>query len=120
MPRSVFGTLFALIAPVRTKAVLKITILENRTRRRLVLEGNLVAPWTTELRNAYERARTDLSDRELVIEIRYLTAISQEGEHLLLEFMNENVKFRSYGVFTKHVLSQLARRRRGNRQEAAL
>jgi hypothetical protein len=100
--------------------VLKITILENRTQRRLVLEGMLVAPWTTELRIAYERARTELNDRELVIEIRHLTAISQEGENLLLEFMNEKVKFRSYGVFTKYVLSQLARRKRGNRQEASL
>ena len=99
--------------------MLKISILESPTQRRMVLEGQLIAPWTTELRTAYEKARTDLNDRVLVIHIRHLTAISQEGENLLLQFMNEKVKFRSYGVFTKHVLRQLARRMREKRQEAA-
>lgn len=98
--------------------MLKISIRENRTHRRLVLEGKLIAPWTDELRTAYEKARGDLNDRELVIDMKNLTMISQEGENLLLQFLNERVKFRCNGVFAKHVLSQLARRMRGNRQEA--
>jgi hypothetical protein len=46
-------------------------------------------------------------DRALVLDLKNLTAIGQEGENLLLELINERVKFRC-GVFTKHVLRQLA------------
>ena len=46
---------------------------------------------------------------ELVNDLKNLTAISQETEDVLLDLMNERVKFRC-GVFAKHVLIQLARR----------
>jgi hypothetical protein len=95
----------------------KISIIDRRHQRRLILEGKLVAPWTTELRAVCERARADLHHRELVVDIKNLIAISQEGENLLLELMKEGTTFRSRGVFTKHVLAQLARRVRRNVQE---
>lgn len=97
--------------------MLKISIIDRRNQRRLVLEGKLVAPWITELRTVCERARAELHQRELVVDIKNLLAISQEGENLLLELMKEGTTFRSRGVFTKHVLAQLARRARRNVQE---
>jgi hypothetical protein len=97
--------------------MLKISIIDRRNQRRLVLEGKLVAPWTTELRTVCERTRADLHHRELVVDINNLIAISQEGENLLLALMKEGTTFRSRGVFTKHVLAQLARRARKNVQE---
>jgi hypothetical protein len=90
--------------------MLKISIVENRSRIRLVLEGKLVAPWVGELRPACEKAKSGLGDRELVVEVKDLTAINQAGENVLLELMKEGVKFRGSGVFTKHMLKQLARR----------
>jgi hypothetical protein len=95
----------------------KISIIDRSNQRRLVLEGKLVAPWTTELRTVCERVRADLHHRELVVDIKNLIAISQEGENLLLELMKEGTTFRSRGVFTKHVLAQLARRARADVQE---
>ncbi len=88
----------------------KISLLESRTQRRLVLEGKLVAPWVAELRTAYEKARANLQERELVIDMRHITTISQEGENVLLQLMNEGIKFRCHGVFAKHVLKQLTHR----------
>ena len=90
--------------------MMKISMVEHRTQRRLVLEGKLVAPWADELRPACERARVDLNGRELVVEVKNLTAINQAGENLLLELMQEGVKFRGHGVFTRHMLKQIARR----------
>jgi hypothetical protein len=90
--------------------MLKISIVENRSQIRLVLEGKLVAPWAGELRPACEKAKSGLGDRELVVEVKDLTAINQAGENVLLELMKEGVKFRGSGVFTKHMLKQLARR----------
>ena len=97
--------------------MLKISVLDGRRQRRLIVEGKLVAPWAAELMTACNRARADLDGRDFVVDVKNLTAISQEGESLLLELMNDGVKFRSDGVFTKHILRQLARRRRANLQE---
>jgi hypothetical protein len=89
--------------------MLKISVVESRGERPLILEGKLLSPWVAELRTACEKARADLQNRELVIDLKNLTALSPEGENVLLELMNERVKFRC-GIFTKHVLNQLARR----------
>jgi hypothetical protein len=97
--------------------MLKISIVEGRKRRRLVVEGKLVAPWSAEMKKAYKTSRVDLKGRELVVELKNLTAISQEGEQVLLELMSRGVKFRCAGVFTKHVLRQLGRRMRRNVKE---
>jgi hypothetical protein len=90
--------------------MLKISMVESRSQIRLVLEGKLVVPWAGELRPACEKAKAHLGDRELVVEVKSLTAINQAGENVLLELMKEGVKFRGSGVFTKHMLKQLARR----------
>jgi hypothetical protein len=62
---------------------------ERRSERRLILEGKLPASWVTELTPACEKARGYLQDRELVIDVKNLTAISQESEDVLLELMSE-------------------------------
>ena len=92
--------------------MLRISIIELRNERRLVLEGKLIAPWTTELRSACEKARENLKGRELVVDLRNLTVISPEGENLLVTLMNEGIKFRCCGVFTRQLLRELARRAR--------
>ena len=94
--------------------MLKISIVEGRKQRRLVVEGRLVAPWTAELKAACERAGSGLDGRELVIDLKNLTTISQQGENLLLELMKQGVKFRGGGVYTNEMLKQVARRLRRN------
>jgi len=97
--------------------LLKISIVDSRTHRRLVLEGKLVAPWADELRLAWERAKAELGDRKLVVEVKNLIVINQAGENVLLELMQEGVKVRGFGVFTRHILKQLARRAEGKAKE---
>ena len=97
--------------------MLRISIVERRNQRRLVLEGKLVAPWAHELKPAYEVASADLNGRELVIDVKSLTAIGEDGENVLSELMKEGACFRCAGVFTKHVLKRLALKIRGNVQE---
>lgn len=97
--------------------MLKISMVDGRIHRRLVLEGKLVAPWAAELRTACQKAKADLNGRELVVEVKNLTAINQAGENVLLELMKEGVKFRGCGVFTKHMLKQLTSRVNKNHKE---
>src|SRR6266702_3223635 len=94
--------------------MLKISIVESRKQRRLVVEGRLVAPWSDELKTASEKAGSELAGRELVIDLKNVTTISQEGENLLLELMSQGAKCRGCGVFTNEILKQVARRLRRN------
>jgi hypothetical protein len=90
--------------------MLKISVVDRPTQRHLVLEGKLIAPWVAELRSTCESSRADLHGRELVIEMKHVTTIIQEGENLLLQLVNEGFKFRCRDVFTKHVVKQISRR----------
>jgi endonuclease III-like uncharacterized protein len=101
-----------------TCGMLKITVVEDQRRRRVIVEGKLIAPWTAELASAYRTARTDLQGRELIVDLRSLTAISPEGEDVLLQLIREKVKFLC-GVYTKEVLRQLGLKARDNLREAA-
>jgi hypothetical protein len=90
--------------------MLNISIVDSRTRLRLVLEGTVIAPWVSELRRTWEAIRAELRGRKLVIEFRNVTLISQEGENALLDLMREGARFICDGVFTRQVIQQLARR----------
>jgi hypothetical protein len=98
--------------------MLRISTIESPRQCRLILEGKLTSPWAGELKGACERARADLRGRELIVDMKNLVAISQEGENVLLELMNDGVKLSAYGVFTKHILKQLGKRARREVQEA--
>ena len=90
--------------------MLKISILDSRSLRRLVIEGKLIAPWASELAIVWRQATADLNGRALVIDVKGLTAITEDGENVLLELMKHGASFRSSGVFTKQVLKRLARK----------
>jgi anti-anti-sigma regulatory factor len=97
--------------------VLKISVVDTKMQRRVVLEGKLIAPWSAELRCAGKEAATGLTGRQLLIDLKNLTAISEDGEAALLELMKQGARFCCSGVFTRHVLKQLARRARASRKE---
>jgi hypothetical protein len=88
----------------------KISIIDTSSKRKLLVEGTLVAPWTTELQNVWQGASQDLDGRKLVIDLSDVTVISQEGENTLLELMRSGAKFSCGGVLTKYVLGRLARK----------
>jgi hypothetical protein len=90
--------------------MLKISVIDSARQRRLIVEGKLIAPWAAELRSACEEARLNLHGRGLISEMKHITTISQEGENVIVELINEGNKFRGRGVFTKHVLKEVARR----------
>jgi len=94
--------------------MLRISVIDSRIERRLVLEGKLIAPWVTELRTAWKAANGDIEERTLVVDLENVTGMSQEGENALLELMSEGAKFRGSGVLTRHVIQQLRRRSKRN------
>jgi hypothetical protein len=98
--------------------MLRISVIDSRTERRFVVEGELIAPWVAELRTAWKAANEEIEGRTLVVDLKDVCVISQEGENALLELMNAGAKFRCTGVVTKHVIQQLRRRKIRNSSEA--
>lgn len=87
--------------------MLKISIVDGRSQRRIIVEGALIARWTDELVTACEMARTDLQNREFVVDVRGLTTISPDGANLLLQLMSDKIKLHC-GVYARELLRQLA------------
>lgn len=91
----------------------KISIIEEGSRRRLMLEGRLAGPWTAEVESAWKTAHEHLEGRKLIVDLRNVTFISTDGEGTLFKLMRDGAKFSCRDVLTSHVLKQLARRCRG-------
>jgi hypothetical protein len=96
--------------------VFKISIVDTRSRRKLIVEGTLVGPWVAELGTAWRNASQDLDRRNLVINLRNLTVISRDGEDAIFDLMKKGAKFSCGGVLTRHVLKQLVRKKQQESQ----
>ena len=94
----------------KVQTVLKISLVDRPKQCWLVVEGSLFAPWTAELRAAWQAAAADRDTRELVIDLGNVTAISPEGEEVLLELLRQGARFRCRGVFTRSIVRELARK----------
>jgi hypothetical protein len=96
--------------------VFKISIVDTRSQRKLIVEGTLVGPWVAELGTTWRNANQDLDRRKLVIDLRNLTVISREGEDAMFDLMKKGAKFSCGGVLTRHVLKQLVRKKQQESQ----
>ena len=86
----------------------RISTVDTKRERRLVVEGTLVQPWVPELRRSWGDAGESLDGRQLVIDLTNATFIDADGEAAIFDLMKEGAKFCCSDVFTKHVLKQLA------------
>jgi hypothetical protein len=93
--------------------MLKISIVDTVSQRKLVVEGKLIEPWVSELQMSCHNATRNLDGRKLVIDVCSLTSISREGEDAIFDLMKQGVKFSCAGILTRHVLKRLARECRG-------
>ncbi len=92
--------------------VLKISVYHTDSQFQLVLEGKVTAPWIAELTAEWKRVLVQLDGREVVIDLRNVTLISEEGEALLYQVMLAGARFRCSGVLTKHLIRELMRRKK--------
>ena len=97
--------------------MLKISVIDSRAQRRVVIEGTLIKPWMAALRTSWQTAKADLQGRKLVLDLKNVTRIGEEGESALAELVKEGASISSSGVLTKYLLQQLARR---NKESARL
>jgi hypothetical protein len=63
-----------------------------------------------DLRTICTRLRDELGRRTLVVDIKNVILINQEGENLLLQLINRDAKLRPEGALAQGVVQQFARR----------
>ena len=90
--------------------MLRISVQDGPGERNLVVEGRLTVPWIEDLRAAWNTAVSDLRGRRLVIDLQDVTAISDDGQRVLLNFLQSGACFRSGGLQTKQIIRNLLRR----------
>ncbi len=99
--------------------MLKITAIDNEHTRTLVLEGQLVDPWVSELERSWTEARMSNFALSIVIDLKDVTTISQHGENVLFQMMADGAELNCCrGILTKHVLQQLKQRCKAQRRKA--
>jgi anti-anti-sigma regulatory factor len=96
----------------------KISTVETRSQRKLVVEGKLTELWVPELVAAWRNAERQLDGRKLVIDLNSLTVISAEGEDAIFDLMKQGAKFSCGSICTGHMLKRLARECRSKLRRA--
>jgi hypothetical protein len=89
----------------------KISTIDTRSQRTLVVEGTLIGSWVAELGTTWRAASLELGGRKLVVDLSNLTVISLEGENAIFHLMKEGAEFSRGGILIRHVLKQLARKK---------
>jgi hypothetical protein len=92
----------------------KISVVDTRTQRKLVVEGRLSEPWVAELFATWRNANRDLDGRKLLIDVSSVTVISREGEDAIFNMMKEGARFSSGSICTRYLLKRLALKCEGN------
>jgi hypothetical protein len=102
-------------------AMLKITMIDDDHRRTLILEGQLMDPWISELERSWTEAQLSIGGRSAVVDLKDVTAISQHGENVLYRMIADGAELNCCrGVFTKHVLRQLKHRCKAQSRKACV
>jgi hypothetical protein len=87
--------------------VLRVTINETPTEKRLILEGRLAGPWVGELRTCWKRTHRNHGGRTCIVDLSDVTFIDKGGERLLRTMSKGGAQFIATGIYIKHILDQL-------------
>jgi hypothetical protein len=75
-----------------------------------VLEGQLIKPWVTEFKKAWQEASRSPNDQKLAVDLCEVTVVSSQAEALLLEIRCAGAHFVCGGVLNKHLVRQIDRK----------
>ncbi|HTC62993.1 MAG TPA: hypothetical protein VK709_09125 [Candidatus Saccharimonadales bacterium] len=91
--------------------MLRTTILEELTEQRWTLQGRLSGPWVAQLKSSWQQSSCKSGKRKCVVDLSGVTFVDLEGERVIATMMNDGAEVIASGVYTKHVLEMLERRR---------
>jgi hypothetical protein len=91
-----------------TSNMLRITVTENDSEQRWVLQGRLTGSFLEELTASWCTNRDRPPTRRRTVDLNGITCIDKDGEQVLLMMIRDGAKFVATGLYTKHLLESLA------------
>lgn len=88
--------------------MLRITVTENASEQRWVLQGRLSGCSTEELTTSWLANRSRLSSLNCIVDLNEVTSIDKSGEQAILMMIHDGAKFIASGLYTKHLLESLS------------
>ncbi len=95
---------------VRNSNMLRITVTENASGQRWVLQGRLTESTIDELIANWRANRHCPPLQSCVVDLDEVTSIDKEGEQVILMMIRDGAKFVASGLYTKHLLESLSAR----------
>jgi hypothetical protein len=88
--------------------MLRITVTENDSEQRWVLQGRLTGSFLEELTASWCTNRDRPPTRRRTVDLNGITCIDKDGEQVLLMMIRDGAKFVATGLYTKHLLESLS------------
>jgi ABC-type transporter Mla MlaB component len=88
--------------------MLRITVTENTSEQRWVLQGRLTESFIDELITNWRVNRRCLPTQNCIVDLNEVTSIDKDGEQVLLMMIRDGAKFVATGLYTKHLLRSLS------------
>ena len=93
--------------------MLRVTITDSPTEQRWILQGQLIEPWTAELRSSWKEKRRLRKDRRCVVDLNEVTLIDKCGELMLRAMVDSGADLIASGVYTAHVVESIKKPGKG-------
>lgn len=91
--------------------MLRITITDEHNEQRWTLQGRLSGPWVAQLKSNWQKSHGQNGTRKCVVDVSGVTFLDLDGERVLAAMMKDGAAFIASGVYTKHILEMLEKRR---------
>ena len=91
--------------------MLRITITNEPEEQRWTLQGRLSGPWVAQLRSNWKKSHGVNGNRKCVVDVSGVTFVDLAGERVLGAMVKDGAEFIASGVYTKHILEILEKRR---------
>jgi len=73
----------------------------------LQVEGRLAGPFVTELEDCWHAVRACHPDRQIALDVKYVTCVDRAGRRLLQLMHGQCVRFLGAGLATQDILEQI-------------
>ena len=89
--------------------MLRITVTENASEQRWLLQGRLTSSFLDELVTNWREKPVPHPAMNRVVDLDEVTFIDKDGEQVLLMMIEDGARFVASGLYTKHLLESLSK-----------
>ncbi len=88
----------------------KITIVEDPSEEKWILQGQLTGEFASELGANWHASLSQCAERPRVVDLSDVTVIDKSGMEVLLKMIDAQTRFVATGLYTRHLLEELKAR----------